>query len=91
MEEAVNELAASFLEDEGSLRHASGDNLLYQAVVYEDIENIMRMKRDYEARMLFRVFQGFDQNYLQEFVLVWLGRKGQAPYVLDSCKLMSII
>jgi hypothetical protein len=91
MEEAVNELAASFLEDEGSPRHGSGDDLLYQAVVYEDLENIMRMKREYEAHKLFRVFQGFDQDYLQKLVLVWLGSKGQTPYSLDSYKLISII
>jgi len=90
MEEAVNELATSFLEDEGNLRHASGDNLLCQAVIYEDIENIMRMKREYEAHKLFRAFQGFDQDYLQKLVLVWLGSKGQTPYSLDSYKLISI-
>jgi len=90
MEEAVNELATSFLENEGSPRPAAGDNLLCQAVVYEDIENIMRMKREYEAHKLFRVFQGFDQNYLQKLVLVWLGRKGQTPYALDSYNLISV-
>jgi len=91
MEEAVNELATSFLEDEGNLRHASGDNLLHQAVVYQDIENIMRMKREYEAQKLFRAFQGFDQDYLQKLVLVWLGNTWQTQYSLDSDKLIPII
>ena len=84
MEEAVNQLATSFLQDEGKLMDTSGDNLLCQAVVYEDIENIMRMKREYEAHKLLRAFQGFDQDYLQKLVLVWLGSEGRAPYPLDS-------
>ncbi len=80
MEDAVNQLAASFLNDEGNLKGASGDNVLCQAVVYEDLENIMRMKRDYEAHRLLRSFQGFDQDYLQKLVLVWLGSEGRTPY-----------
>ena len=84
MEEAVNQLATSFLQDEGKLMDTSGDNLSCQAVVYEDIENIMRMKREYEAHKLLRTFQGFDQDYLQKLVLVWLGSEGRAPYPLDS-------
>ena len=73
MEEAVNQLATSFLENEGTLSGTSGDNISCQAVVYEDIENIMRMKREYEAHKLLRPFQGFDQDYPQNLVLVWLG------------------
>ena len=73
MEEAVNQLATSFLKDEGNLKDASGDTAFCQAVVYEDIENIMRMKREYEAHKLLRPFQGFDQDYPQNLVLVWLG------------------
>jgi hypothetical protein len=84
MEEAVNQLAASFLQDERDMKYPSGDDSSCQAVVYEDLENIMRMKRDYEAHKLFRSFQGFDQDYLQKLVLVWLGSKGRMPYSIDS-------
>jgi hypothetical protein len=84
MEEAVNQLATSFLQGERELKQTSGDDILCQAVVYEDIENIMRMKRDYETHKLFRSFQGFDQDYLQKLVLVWLGTKGRRPYSIDS-------
>lgn len=73
MEEAVNQLATSFLENEGTLSGTSGDNISCQAVVYEDIENIMRMKREYEAHKLLRLFQGFDQDYPQNLILMWLG------------------
>ena len=73
MEEAVNQLATSFIKDEGTLSGTSRDTISCQAVVYEDIENIMRMKREYEAHTLLRPFQGFDQDYPQNLVLVWLG------------------
>jgi hypothetical protein len=73
MEEAVNQLATSLLKDEGTLKDASGDTISCQSVVYEDIENIVRMKREYEADKLLRPFQGFDQDYPQNLVLVWLG------------------
>lgn len=85
MEEAVNQLATSFIQDDSDSKQTPGDDSLYQAVVYEDIENILRMKRDYETHTLFRSFQGFDQDYLEKLVLVWLGNKGQIPYLIDSC------
>jgi hypothetical protein len=79
MAEAVNELATSFLRDEDNLKDVSGENILCQAVVYEDIENIMRIKREYEARKLLRSFQGFDHDYLRKLVLVWLGSERGIP------------
>jgi len=91
MEETVNELAASFLEDEDEGRQASRGNSLSQAVVCEDIENIMSIKREYEAHQLFRAFQGFDQDYLQKLVLVWLGSTWQTHDSLDSYKFISIM
>jgi hypothetical protein len=84
MEEAVNQLATSFLSDEDNRKDASGDNVFCQAVIYEDIENIMRMKREYEAHQLLRWFQGFDRDYLQKLVLVWLGSEGRMPQFIDS-------
>jgi len=84
MEEAVNQLATSFLQDEGHRKYAPGDDILHQAVVYEDIENILRIKREYEAHKLLRSFQGFDQDYFQKLVLVWLGSEGGRPYPFDS-------
>jgi len=84
MEYTVNQLASSFLQDGGEEKDAFGDTILCQAVVYQDIETIMRMKREYEEHKLLRSFQGFDRDYLQKLVLVWLGCEGQGSYVLDS-------
>jgi len=78
MEEAVNQLATFFLKDEGTLSGTSGDTISCQSVVYEDIENIVRMKREYEADKLLRPFQGFDRDYPQNLVLVWLGSDRRA-------------
>ena len=78
MEEAVDQLATSFLKEEDALGGTSGDTIACQSVVYEDIENIMRMKREYEAHKLLRPFQGFDQDYPQNLVLVWLGSDRRA-------------
>jgi hypothetical protein len=84
MEEAVDQLATSFLQDDSEAKHTSDEAGFCQAVVYEDIETIMRMKRDYETHTLFRSFQGFDRDYLQKLVLVWVGSKGRIPYSTDS-------
>jgi hypothetical protein len=84
MEETVNQLATSFLQDGDKEKNVLGDAILCQAVVYQDIENIMSMKREYEKHKLLRSFQGFDRDYLQKLVLVWLGCEGQGPHPLDS-------
>jgi len=73
MEDAVDQLTKSFLKDESNLRGTLERNILCQAVVYEDIQNLIRMKREYEALTLIRAFQSFDQDYPQKLVLVWLG------------------
>jgi len=65
-------------------KNVLGDATLCQAVVYQDIENIMSMKREYEKHKLLRSFQGFDRDYLQKLVLVWLGCEGQGSHPLDS-------
>lgn len=72
-EATVNQLAISFLKDENNLSHKSRNDILCQAVVYEDIQNLIRIKREYESAKFIRPFQGFDQNYPQNLVLVWLG------------------
>lgn len=78
MEDTVNQLAKSFLKDENNLKDTLKDNILCQAVVYEDIQNLIMMKREYEAIKFIRPFQSFDQNYPQKLVLVWLGNdKGE--------------
>jgi hypothetical protein len=79
MDHSVNQLAKSFMKDEGNLQDTSGGTILCQAVVYEDIQSLIRMKREYEAHKLLRLFQSFDQDYPQKLVLVWLGGERGRP------------
>jgi len=80
MEGAVNELMKSFLEGGDPSKDRSENNILCQAVVYEDIQNLMRMKMEYEAVKYIRQIQSFDQNYPQKVGLVWLGNyEGRHP------------
>ena len=73
MEDAVNQLVRFFLKDAESLEGRSEDNILCHAVVYEDIQNLIRMKMEYEAVKYIRQIQSFDQNYPQKVGLDWLG------------------
>ncbi|MEE8300176.1 MAG: hypothetical protein V3R28_02590 [Desulfatiglandales bacterium] len=73
MEGAVDELMRSFLEGGDPPKNRSENNILCHAVVYEDIQNLMRMKMEYEAVKYIRQIQSFDQNYPQKVGLVWLG------------------
>ncbi|UCG99960.1 MAG: hypothetical protein JSU78_05865 [Deltaproteobacteria bacterium] len=80
MEDAVNQLVRFFLKDAESLEGRSEDNILCHAVVYEDIQNLIRMKMEYEAVKYIRQIQSFDQNYPQKVGLAWLGSyKGRHP------------
>jgi hypothetical protein len=73
MEDAVDELIKFFLKDGEALETQSDSNLLCSAVIYEDIENLITMKREYESAKYFRQSLSFDQNYPQKVGLVWLG------------------
>jgi hypothetical protein len=73
MEEAVDELIKFFLKDGETLETPSDSNLLCSAVIYEDIENLITMKREYESAKYFRQSLSFDRNYPQKVGLVWLG------------------
>ena len=73
MEDAVNQLTKFFLNDEDSLKGKSEDDILCHAVIYEDIQNLLKMKMEYEADKYIRVIQSFDQDYYQKVGLVWLG------------------
>ena len=73
MEEAVDELIKYFLKDGEGLETPSDSNLLCSAVIYEDIENLITMKREYESAKYFRQSLSFDRNYPQKVGLVWLG------------------
>jgi hypothetical protein len=42
-------------------------------VIYEDIQNLIRMKMEYEAVKYIRPVESFDQDYPQKVGLVWLG------------------
>ena len=73
MEEAVDELIKLFLKDGETLGSESDSNLLCSAVIYEDIESLITMKREYESVKYFRQSLSFDRNYPQKVGLVWLG------------------
>jgi hypothetical protein len=73
IEGAVDQLIKFFLRDRQTLEAASERNVLCNAVVYEDIENLITMKREYEASKYIRQSQNFDQNYPQKVGLIWLG------------------
>jgi hypothetical protein len=73
MEEAVDQLAKFFLKDGNSLESKPENNILCHAVIYEDIQNLVRMKMEYEAVKFIRQAQSFDQDYPQKVGLVWLG------------------
>jgi len=73
MEDTVNQLAKFFLKDGDFLEGELGDDILCHAVVYEDIQNLIRMKMEYEATKYIRHIQSFEQNYPQKVGLVWLG------------------
>ena len=73
MEEAVDELIKFFFKDGEALETPSDSNLLCSAVIYEDIENLITMKREYESTKYFRQSLSFDRNYPQKVGLVWLG------------------
>ncbi len=73
MENAVNQLTRFFLKDRDSMKSKSEDDALYHVVIYEDIQDLMRMKMEYEAEKYIRPIQSFDQDYFQKVGLVWLG------------------
>ena len=73
MEDAVSELTKYFLKERSSSNSRSEDDALYHVVIYEDIQNLMKMKMEYEAEKYIRPIQIFDHNYYQKVGLVWLG------------------
>lgn len=73
MEDTVDQLTTFFLKDGDSLRKKPEDNILCHAVVYEDIQDLIRMKTEYEAVKSIRRTQSFDQNFSQKVGLIWLG------------------
>ena len=73
MEDTVDQLTTFFLKDGDSLRKKPEDNILCHAVVYEDIQDLINMKIEYEAVKYIRRIQSFDRNYPQKVGLVWLG------------------
>jgi len=73
MEDTMNQLTHFFLKDGDSLRNRAENNILCHAVVYEDIQELIRMKTEYEAVKYIRRTQSFDQNSPQKVGLIWLG------------------
>ena len=73
MEDTLNHLTHFFLKDGDSLRNRVEDNILCHAVVYEDVQDLIRMKTEYEAVKYIRRTQSFDQNFSQKVGLIWLG------------------
>jgi len=81
MEDTMDQLTHFFLKDEDSLGNVSEHNILCHAVVYENIQDLIKMKTEYEATKYIRKIQSFDQDYPQKVGLVWLGNyKGEHLY-----------
>jgi len=73
MEDAVGQLVKNFSKDGDLAKDGSKDNILCQIVIYEDIQNLIRMKMEYEAVKYIRPAQSFYQDFPQKMGLVWLG------------------
>jgi len=81
MEDTMNQLTHFLFEDEDFLGNVSEDNILCHAVVYENMQDLIKMKTEYEAAKYIRKIQSFDQDYPQKVGLVWLGNyKGEHLY-----------
>jgi hypothetical protein len=73
MEDTVDELVKSFMRRGESLGSTSESAPLYHLVIYEDVQQLMKMKREYEAVKFLRPMQSFDLNQPREIGMVWLG------------------
>jgi hypothetical protein len=73
MEDAVDRLAKDFLKDEGIAGARPEDDILCHVVVYEDIQDLIKMKMEYEAVKYIRPVQSFEQDYPSHIGLVWMG------------------
>ena len=81
MEDTMNQLTHFLFKEEDSLGNVSENNILCHAVVYEDIQDLIKMKTEYESAKYIRKIQSFDQDYPQKVGLVWLGNyKGEHLY-----------
>lgn len=79
MENAMDQLISHFLKDGGTSGSVPEESILCSAVIFENIENLITMKRDYEASKYLRTAQSFDQNYPQKVGLVWIGSHTRQP------------
>lgn len=73
IENAMNQLTHFFLKGEASLLNREENDVLFHAVVYEDIQDLINMKIEYEANKYIRRVQSFEENYPQKVGLIWLG------------------
>ena len=73
IEDTMNQLTHYFLKDEAPLINREENNIFINAVVYEDIQDLISMKIEYEAVKYIRRVQNFEQNYPQKVGLIWLG------------------
>jgi len=73
MEDAVDQLVQFFLRDEDSSEGELAHDFLGHVVICEDIQDLIRMKREYEAVKYIRPIQSFKQSSVQNVGLVWLG------------------
>ena len=73
MEDTMDELTHFLFTEEDFSGNVSEHNVLRHAVVYEDIQDFIKMKTEYEATKYIRKIQSFDEDYPQKVGLVWLG------------------
>ena len=77
MEDALDYLAQCFANDGESMGENAGNDVLCYAFVYEDIQNLIKMKMEYEEVTFMRPIQSFDRNYPQKIGLIRLGNYGE--------------
>ena len=77
MEDALDYLAQCFVNEGESQKENERNDVLCYAFVYDDIQNLIRMKMEYDAVTFMRPIQSFDRNFPQKIGLVWLGNYGE--------------
>ena len=73
MDDAVDQLAREYLKEGDIVRGKRENDILCHVVVYENIQNFLRMKMEYEAVKYIRPVQSFEQDCPNQLGLVWLG------------------
>ena len=73
IEFAVNQLALFFLEDEILSNENPDDSMPSNTFIFENIQDLISIKKQYEEDKCIRKALSFEQNYPQKIGIIWLG------------------